>query len=291
MAHKAGFVNIIGNPNVGKSTLMNVLVGERLSVITSKAQTTRHRILGIVNGEDYQIVYSDTPGILEPKYLLQEMMMSAVDSALQDADVFLLVTEAGEQFDHPDIVAKINKSKVPVIVALNKIDLKTQEEVVELITKWEGVFDNARLLPISALENFNVDGLVSMIIEALPEAPPYYPKDELTDRSERFFASEIIRGKVLELYRKEVPYCTEITVEEFIESDQLLKIRSVIHVARESQKVIIIGDGGKAIKRLGIDARKDLEKFFQKKIFLELFVKVAKDWRENQQQLKRFGYL
>ncbi len=291
MAHKSGFVNIIGNPNVGKSTLMNALVGERLSVITSKAQTTRHRILGIVNGDDYQIVYSDTPGILEPKYLLQETMMSAVDSALQDADVFLLVTEAGEHFDHPDIVEKINKSKVPVIVALNKIDLKTQEEVVEMLAKWEGVFTHARLLPISALEKFNVEGLVSMIVEALPEAPPYYPKDELTDRSERFFASEIIRGKVLEQYRKEVPYSTEITVEEFIQSEKILKIRAVIHVARESQKVIIIGDGGKAIKRLGIEARKDLEKFFDTKIFLELFVKVAKDWRENQQQLKRFGYL
>jgi len=291
MAHKAGFVNIIGNPNVGKSTLMNALVGERLSVITSKAQTTRHRILGIVNGEDYQIVYSDTPGILEPKYLLQESMMHAVDSALQDADVFLLVTEAGETFDHPDIVEKINKSKVPVIVALNKIDLKTQDEVAILLAKWEGVFENMQILPISALEKFNIDGLVELLVKALPEAEPYYPEDELTDRSERFFASEIIRGKVLENYRKEVPYCTEITIDEFILSEKILKIRAVINVARESQKIIIIGDGGKAIKRLGIDSRKELEKFFEKKIFLELFVKVNKDWRENQQQLKRFGYL
>lgn len=291
MTYKSGFVNIIGNPNVGKSTLMNALVGERLSVITSKAQTTRHRILGIVNGENHQIVFSDTPGILEPRYLLQETMMHAVDSALQDADVFLLVTEAGEHFNHPEIVEIINKSKVPVIIAINKIDLKSQEQVAEIIKQWEGVFDNSRTLPISAKELFNIESLFIMLVDALPEGDPYYPTDELTDRSERFFASEIIRGKVLELYRKEVPYCTEVTIDEFEQSEKILKIRAVIHVARESQKIILIGDGGKAIKKLGIESRKDMEKFFGQKIFLELFVKVNKDWRENQQQLKRFGYL
>ncbi len=290
MQHKAGFVNIIGNPNVGKSTLMNALVGERLSVITAKAQTTRHRILGIVTGEDYQIVYSDTPGILDPKYLLQKSMMVAVDSAMADADVFLLVTEMYEEFGRQEIIDKLNKCQIPVIVLINKIDMFTQTEVAAKIITWEGRINNSVILPISAKEKFNIDGIIQLILGRLPEAPPFYPPDELTDRSERFFVTEIVRANILEYYKKEVPYCTEVTVDTFEEDEKIVRIRTVIYVARETQKIILIGENGRAMKRLGIAARKELETFFGKQVYLEMFVKVSKDWRDDQSQLKRFGY-
>jgi GTP-binding protein Era len=291
MAHKSGFVNIIGNPNVGKSTIMNALVGEKLSIITQKMQTTRHRIKGIVSGDDFQIVYSDTPGILKPHYKLQESMMKFVDSALIDADVILFVTDVIETAGkNPDYIEKVRKSNVPVIVLINKIDLSNQEAVLKLFDYWTGVFPGATVFPISAQEKFNIEPVFNRIMELLPEAPPYFDKNDLTDRNERFFFQEIVREKILLNYQKEIPYSVEVEVEEFKETDKIINIRCVIHVERDSQKGIIIGHKGEMIKRVGTDARKDAEEFFGKKIFMELFVKVAKDWREKDRSLKNFGY-
>ncbi|HPF52984.1 MAG TPA: GTPase Era [Draconibacterium sp.] len=291
MAHKAGFVNIVGNPNVGKSTIMNALVGEKLSIITQKMQTTRHRIKGIVSGNDFQIVYSDTPGILKPSYKLQETMMKFVDSALIDADVILFVTDVKEKADkNPEYIEKIRKSNMPVIVLINKIDLSNQEEVLKLYDYWSNVFPGANVFPISALEKFNIEPIFDRILELLPESPPFFPQDELTDRNERFFMQEILREKILLNYEKEIPYSVEVEVEEFKEEEKLINIRAVIHVSRESQKGIIIGHQGRMLKKVGSEARTDAEEFFSKKIFLQIYVKVAKDWREKDKQLKKFGY-
>jgi len=291
MGHKAGFVNIIGNPNVGKSTLMNRLVGEKLSIITSKAQTTRHRILGIVNQENYQIVFSDTPGILQPAYELQHSMMDFVRTAFEDADILLYIIESGEsELKDPTFFAKIQHSKIPVILLINKIDRSTQEEVVGQMKIWQDKLPNAIIYPISALNNFNLQVVLEKIIELLPESPPYYPKDQLTDKSERFFVNESIREKILLNFKKEIPYAVEIETESFEEEENIIRIRSVIMVERDTQKGILIGHKGLALKRIGSEARIDLEKFFEKKIFLELYVKVNKDWRSNERQLKRFGY-
>jgi GTP-binding protein Era len=291
MAHKSGFVNIIGNPNVGKSTIMNALVGEKISIITQKMQTTRHRIKGIVSGDDFQIVYSDTPGILKPNYKLQETMMKFVDSALIDADVILFVTDVIETpGKNPDYIEKVRKSNMPVIVLINKIDLSNQNEVLRLFDYWTNIFPGANVFPISAQEKFNIEPIFDRILELLPEAPPYFGKDELTDRNERFFIQEIIREKILLHYQKEIPYSVEVAVEEFKETDRIIKVSCVIYVERDSQKGIIIGHKGQMIKQVGTEARKDAEEFFNKKIFMELFVKVAKDWREKDKQLKNFGY-
>lgn len=291
MAHKAGFVNILGNPNVGKSTIMNALVGEKLSIITEKMQTTRHRIKGIVNGEDFQIVYSDTPGILNPGYKLQEKMMNFVESALTDADVILFVTDVVEKpGKNPDYIDRIRKSNVPVIVLINKIDLSNQEAVTRLFDYWSEVFTGATVFPVSAQEKFNIEPVFDRILELLPESPPFFDKEALTDRNERFFMQEIIREKILLNYQKEVPYSVEVDVEEFKIKGGLIEIRAVIYVARETQKGIIIGKAGKMLKKVGSEARRDAEEFFGKKIFLELYVKVAKDWREKEKQLKNFGY-
>jgi GTP-binding protein Era len=291
MAHKAGFVNIIGNPNVGKSTIMNALVGEKLSIITKKMQTTRHRIKGIVSGEDFQIVYSDTPGILKPNYKLQETMMKFVDSALIDADVILYVTDVFEKAGkNPDYIEKVRKSNMPVIVLINKIDLSNQPDVIKLYEYWTTVFPGADVFPISALEKFNIAPIFDRILELLPESPPFFPKDELTDRNERFFFQEIIREKILLNYQKEIPYSVEVEVEEFRESEKIINVRAVIYVSRESQKGIIIGHQGVMIKKVGSEARLDAEEFFEKKIFLELYVKVDKDWRDKDRNLKKFGY-
>lgn len=291
MKHRAGFVNIIGNPNVGKSTLMNALVGEKLSIITSKAQTTRHRILGIVNGDDYQIVFSDTPGIIKPAYELQESMMDFVKTAFEDADVLVYMVETGEkELKNEAFFEKITKVKVPLLLLINKIDLSNQSEVEEQMAYWQEKVPNARIFPISALENFNVQNVMEEIISLLPESPPYFPKDQLTDKPERFFVNETIREKILEQFKKEIPYAVEVETESFQEEEDIIRIRSVIMVERDSQKGIIIGHKGAAIKKVGSEARKDLETFFGKKIFLELFVKVNKDWRSRSSQLKRFGY-
>lgn len=291
MAHKAGFVNIIGNPNVGKSTLMNAFVGQRLSIITSKAQTTRHRILGIVNGDDFQIVFSDTPGIIKPAYELQESMMDFVKSAFEDADVLIYMVEIGEKaLKDEDFFEKITNANIPVMLLINKIDTSSQNELEEQMVYWQEKVHNARVVPISALQNFNVQNVLENIIKLLPESPPFYPKDQLTDKPERFFVNEAIREKILVHYKKEIPYAVEIDTESFLEEPNIIKIRSVIMVERESQKGIIIGHKGAGLKRVGTEARRDLEKFFGKKIYLELFVKVNKDWRSNQNQLKRFGY-
>jgi len=291
MAHKAGFVNIIGNPNVGKSTLMNAFVGERLSIITSKAQTTRHRILGIVNGEDFQVVLSDTPGIIKPAYELQSSMMDFVKLAFEDADVLIYMVEIGEkELKDEAFFNRIIYSKVPVLLLLNKIDKSTQEQLEEQMQLWREKVPNAEIHPISALENFNVKPVFDRILELLPESPPYYPKDALTDKPERFFVNETIREKILINYDKEIPYAVEIETEEFIEDEEIIRIRAVIMVERETQKGIIIGHKGAAIKRVGIQARQDLEKFFGKQIHIEMFVKVNKDWRSNSYQLRRFGY-
>lgn len=291
MTHKAGFVNIIGNPNVGKSTLMNALVGEKLSIVTPKAQTTRHRILGIVNEEDYQIVFSDTPGILSPAYELQESMMDFVKSAFDDADVIIYMVEVGEtQIKNEQFLKRIKHSKVPVILLLNKIDLSNPKEVEERIQFWRDLVPNSFVYVISALEKFNVESVFYKIIELLPESPPFYPKDQLTDKPERFFVNEKIREKILTHYKKEIPYSVEVETESFVEEENIVRIRSVIMVERDTQKGIIIGHKGKAIKRVGAEARKDLEIFFDKKVYLELFVKVNKNWRSNKNQLKRFGY-
>ena len=288
--HKSGFVNIIGNPNVGKSTLMNALVGERLSIITSKAQTTRHRIMGIVNGEDFQIVYTDTPGIVNPHYKLHEQMMGFVHSALEDADLFLLVTEIGETFKNQEVLAKIIKSNIPVILAINKIDLSDQQTIQDMIAYWQNQIPRAIIVPCSATERFNVDTIFDHILELLPENPPYFPKDELTDRSMRFFVSEIIREKLLLYYQKEIPYSCEVAVESYEEKEGVDNIRAVIFVERESQKAILIGHQGKSIKKVGIEARKDIEEFTGKKCFLNLYIKVMKDWRNSDKALKQFGY-
>jgi len=291
MAHKSGFVNIIGNPNVGKSTLMNAMVGEKLSIITSKMQTTRHRIKGIVNGEDFQIVYSDTPGILKPAYKLQESMLGFVNTALVDADILLYVTDVVEDFSkNADYLEKIKSAEVPVIVLINKIDLTDQENLIKLVEKWRELIPKAEVMPISAKEKFNLDYVFKRILANLPEGDPFFPKDELTDRNERFFAQEIIREKILLFYDKEIPYSVEVEVEEFNDEPNLLSIRAVINVARDTQKGIIIGHQGKALKRVGTEARLDMEEFFGKKVFLETFVKVAKDWRDKESQLRNFGY-
>ncbi len=291
MTHKAGFVNIIGNPNVGKSTLMNALVGEKLSIITSKAQTTRHRILGIVNGEDYQIVFSDTPGIIKPAYQLQESMMDFVKSAFEDADVLIYMVEVGEkELKNEAFFKKIIHSKIPVILLINKIDKSTQEEVEEKVNYWRSKVPNSFAYVISALEKFNVETVFYKIIELLPEAQPFYPKDQLTDKPERFFVNENVREKILKHYKKEIPYSVEVITESFVEEETIIRIRCVIMVERDSQKGIIIGHKGSAIKRVGAEARIDLERFFGKKVFIELYVKVNKDWRSNSNQLKRFGY-
>lgn len=289
--HKSGFVNIIGNPNVGKSTLMNALVGERLSIITSKAQTTRHRILGVVSGDDFQIVYSDTPGILKPSYKLQESMMKFVTGAVSDADVILYVTDTVEQSDRSaDILERIRTSGIPTLVVINKIDLSTPEALDALVERWHGILPEAEIVPVSARENFNIEGLFAKILEVLPEGPAFYPKDTLTDKTLRFFASEIIREKILRTYDKEIPYCCEIEIESYKEEPAIDRIAATIYVSRESQKGIVIGHKGEKLKRVGQLAREDLEKFLDKKVFLQLFVKVSDDWRNNERQLRRFGY-
>ena len=289
--HKSGFVNIIGNPNVGKSTLMNALVGEKLSIITSKAQTTRHRIMGIVSGEEFQIVYSDTPGILKPAYKLQESMMKFVTGAVTDADVILYVTDTVEQSDRSaEIVGQIRQSGIPTIVVINKIDLSDPARLDALVEKWQAELPAARIVPVSARERFNLEGLFQTILELLPEGPAYYPKDTLTDKTLRFFASEIIREKILRFYDKEIPYCCEIEIESYREEPTIDRIAATIYVARESQKGILIGHKGEKLKRVGQAAREDMEQFLGKKVFLQLFVKVSEDWRNNERQLRRFGY-
>ncbi|QBZ96673.1 GTPase Era [Flavobacterium sangjuense] len=291
MEHKAGFVNIIGNPNVGKSTLMNAFVGERLSIITSKAQTTRHRILGIVNGDDFQVILSDTPGIIKPAYEMQKSMMDFVKSAFEDADVLIYMVEIGEkELKDEDFFNKIIHAKIPVLLLLNKIDKSNQEQLEEQIALWKEKVPNAEIYPISALENFNVKEVFARILELLPASPAYYPKDALTDKPERFFVNETIREKILLNYDKEIPYAVEIETEEFLEDEKIIRIRSVIMVERDTQKGIIIGHKGAALKKVGMQSREDLEKFFGKQIHIELYVKVNKDWRSNAFQLRRFGY-
>ena len=290
--HKSGFVNIIGNPNVGKSTLMNALVGERLSIVTSKAQTTRHRIMGIVNGDDFQIVYCDTPGILKPKYRLQQSMMDFVDTAIGDADVILYVTDTVEKPDKNDeYVAKLNMVTCPVVLVINKIDKSDQESVAQLAAWWRERLPKADIYAASALEKFNVEQIFARIRELLPDSPPWYDKDVFTDRSLRFFASEILREKILENYDKEIPYCSEVVIEEFKESEERYDIGAVINVMRDSQKGIIIGKGGAALKRTATAARIDMERFFEKKVFLTVYVKVEENWRDDRRMLRRFGYI
>lgn len=289
--HRSGFVNIIGNPNVGKSTLMNALVGERLSIITSKAQTTRHRIMGIVDGEDFQIVYSDTPGILKPAYKLQESMMSFVRGAVDDADVVLYVTDTVEQSDRSDdIVERIVRSGIPAVVVINKIDLTTPEALEAIVDRWHEKMPDAEIVPVSAKEQFNMKGLLEAVLRRLPEGEPFYPKDTLTDRPMRFFASEIIREKIMLNYDKEIPYCCQIEIDTYKEEPTIDRISATIYVARNSQKGIVIGHKGERLKRVGQAAREDLEKFLGKKVFLQLFVKVQEGWRDNERQLQRFGY-
>jgi len=291
MEHKAGFVNIIGNPNVGKSTLMNAFIGERLSIITSKAQTTRHRILGIVNGEDFQVILSDTPGIIKPAYQLQESMMGFVKSAFEDADILLYLVELGEQnLKDEAFFEKIKSATIPVLLLINKIDKGNEEKLTEALQMWQEKVPNAEIFAISALENFGVSEVFKRIIELLPASPAFYPKDQLTDKPERFFVNETIREKILMHYKKEIPYSVEIDTEEFFEDDDIIRIRSVIMVERETQKGIIIGHKGSALKRVGVESRKDLEKFFGKQIHLETYVKVNKNWRNDDRQLRRFGY-
>lgn len=290
MPHKAGFVNIIGLPNVGKSTLMNALVGEKISIATAKAQTTRHRILGIFSSDDFQVVFSDTPGIIEPRYKLQASMMGAVHAAFEDADVFLFVTEPALKDVPAPIMERLKETEVPLIVAINKMDLSDQEAMADLIKMWQETFPKAAILPVSALHSFNMAGLFDMILERLPESPAYFDKEELTDRSMRFIASEIVREKILLLYKQEIPYSVEVVVEGFHEEPHRTEIRAIIHASRETHKMILIGKGGAAIKRLGIEARKDLEKFLDTHVYLDLSVKVSKDWRDDPLHLKRFGY-
>ena len=289
--HRSGFVNIIGNPNVGKSTLMNALVGERLSIITSKAQTTRHRIMGIVDGDDFQIVYSDTPGILKPAYKLQESMMNFVRGAVDDADVILYVTDTVEQSDRSDeIVGRIVRSGIPAVVVINKIDLTTPEALEAIVDRWHAKMPDAEIVPVSAKERFNMKGLIEAVLRRLPEGEPFYPKDTLTDRPMRFFASEIIREKIMLNYDKEIPYCCQIEIDTYKEEPAIDRISATIYVARNSQKGIVIGHKGEKLKRVGRAAREDLERFLGKKVFLQLFVKVQEGWRDNERQLQRFGY-
>ena len=291
MEHKSGFVNIIGNPNVGKSTIMNVLVGEKISIITSKSQTTRHRILGIVNGDDFQIVYSDTPGVIKPHYKLQKTMVGYSHQALEDADILLYVTDVYETADkNEEFLEKVINSKSPVILVINKIDLSNQEAVLKMESKWQELMPNAEIILTSALTSFNIERLLNSILEKLPVAPPYYPKDTFTDKTERFFVEEIIREKILVHYKKEIPYSTQAIVEEFYEDEKIIRIRAIIYVERESQKPIIIGNKGKAIKRVGIESRQDMEKFFGKQVHIELYVKVSKNWRDSDTKLNSFGY-
>jgi GTP-binding protein Era len=288
---RSGFVNIIGNPNVGKSTLMNVLVGEKLSIITAKAQTTRHRIMGIVNGDDFQMVFSDTPGILQPHYKLQESMMRFVNTAIGDADIILYVTDVVETFDkNAAYLARLQQLSIPVILVINKIDLTTPEQLETIVENWKAALPEALIFPASAKEKFNLGNILKQVAALLPENPAYYDKDVFTDRNLRFFASEIIREKILLHYDKEIPYCTEVTIEQFKETEAQYHIEAIIHVMRDSQKGIIIGRGGDALKRVGIQARKDMENFFEKTVHLKLFVKVNPHWREDPNKLKRFGY-
>lgn len=289
--HKSGFVNIVGNPNVGKSTLMNLLVGEKISIITSKAQTTRHRILGIVNTDDYQIVYSDTPGVLRPNYKLQESMLSFSESALSDADVLLYVTDVIEKTDkNEEFLKKVQKAEAPVLLLINKIDQTNQKDLETLVEQWRDLLPKAEIYPISALNKFNIDIVKKRILDLIPDSPPYFEKDALTDRPARFFVTEIIREKILLYYQKEIPYAVEVVVEQFIEEDGLINIKALIIVERDTQKGIIIGHQGAALKKMATMARKDLERFFNKKIFLEIFVKVEKDWRSRDNLLRQYGY-
>jgi len=291
MEHKAGFVNIIGNPNVGKSTLMNALVGQKLSIITNKAQTTRHRIIGILNEKDYQIVFSDTPGVIKPAYKLQENMMNFVHSAFKDADVLVYMVEVGEKgLKDENLYNRIKATKLPLMLLLNKIDLAEQDEVMDAIEFWEKELPNAMILPISALNGFNMNEIVAKIVDKIPDSPPYYDKDAITDKSERFFIEEIIREKILKHYKKEIPYSVEIEVEEFFEEEEIIRIRAIIYVLRESQKGILIGHKGLGLKRIGSEARKDIEKMLDKKVFLATPIKVNKNWRNDDRQLKKFGY-
>ena len=291
MTHKAGFVNIVGNPNVGKSTLMNLLVGERISIATFKAQTTRHRIMGILNTEDTQIVFSDTPGVLKPNYKLQESMLNFSESALVDADVLLYVTDTVEKPDkNAEFMEKVRKLKVPVLLLINKIDLSNQEELVKLVEEWHEMLPDAEIIPISAIAKFNVDAVLKRIKELLPDSPPYFDKDQLTDKPARFVATEIFREKILLYYDKEIPYSVEVVIEQFKEDAKSIHINAVIYVERDSQKGIIIGHQGKALKKVATEARKTLEHFFRKSVFLETFVKVDKDWRSSDKELKNFGY-
>ena len=291
MAHRSGFVNIIGNPNVGKSTLMNAMVGEKLSIVTAKAQTTRHRIMGIVNGEDYQIVYSDTPGILKPNYRLQQNMMDFVDTAIGDADIILYVTDTVEKPDkNQEYVQKLGKLECPVIVVVNKIDISSQDKVVELLDYWKGQLPEATVIPASAQEKFNLDTILATVVEKLPVCPPWFDQDAFTDKNLRFFASEIIREQILFNYKEEIPYCCQVEIESFKEGSERYDISAVIYVMRDSQKGIIIGKGGSALKRTGTAARVEMEDFFQKKVFLQIFVKVDPDWRESRSELRKFGY-
>lgn len=289
--HKAGFVNIIGNPNVGKSTLMNQLVGERLSIITSKAQTTRHRILGIVSDEDYQIVFSDTPGVIKPAYEMQEGMMTFVKQAFKDADVLLYMVEIGDKVLKDEVfMDKIKNTEIPILLLINKIDQSDQEKLIKEVEYWKETLPKAEIIPLSALEGFNIDTIKALIVEKLPESPAFYPKDTLTDKPERFFVNETIREKILLNYKKEIPYSVEVETDEFKENEEIIRIHANVYVERDSQKGILIGHQGKMLKKTATEARLDLEKFFQKKVFLELFVKVNKDWRKDKKQLKRFGY-
>ena len=289
--HKSGFVNIVGNPNVGKSTLMNRLVGERISIITSKAQTTRHRIMGIVNTEDMQIVYSDTPGVLRPNYKLQESMLDFSESALDDADVLLYVTDVIETIDkNEEFLQQVQKEKCPILLLINKIDMTDQQKLEALVQEWKTILPQAEIIPISALSNFNVDYVKQRVEELMPESPPYFEKDALTDKPARFFVTEMIREKILLYYQKEIPYAVEVVVELFKEDDEMIHIKALIICERDSQKGIIIGHRGQALKKVGAMARKDIERFFEKKVFLEMFVKVEKDWRNRDNMLRAFGY-
>ncbi|MDL2262253.1 GTPase Era [Bacteroidales bacterium OttesenSCG-928-I21] len=289
--HRSGFVNIVGNPNVGKSTLMNALVGERISIITSKAQTTRHRIMGIVNGDDFQIVYSDTPGVLKPHYKLQESMLGFSQSALTDADVLLYVTDVIDSFSkNVEFLEKVKHTEAHVILVINKIDLTDQETLEGLVAQWKEILPNAEIIPVSATEKFNLEPLFKRILDLLPISPPFFEKDALTDKPARFFVTEIIREKILLNYDKEIPYSVEVAVEQFSESEELIRIHAVIYVERDSQKGIIIGHRGKSLKKVGMEARIDIETFFEKKVYLELYVKVEKDWRNRDRKLKGFGY-
>jgi GTP-binding protein Era len=289
-SHKAGFVSIVGKPNVGKSTLMNALVGEKLSIITSKAQTTRHRIMGILNGDDFQIVYSDTPGIIKPQYALHESMMSFVRTSLEDADVILFVTDIYEKHDEDDVIKRLQHAEVPILLLINKIDQSTEEEVNEKVAYWQEKMNPTEILPISALHGFGLEHLFGRLLHYLPEHPAYFPKDELTDKPERFFVSEMIREKIFLNYKKEIPYSCEVVVEEFKEEEDIIRIRAEISVERRSQKGIVIGNKGEALKKVGTQARIDMEEFFQKKIFLDLYVRVNENWRTDQKLLRRFGY-